>query len=80
LPSIINLFVQNNNHFLYFGTTTEGDTTEGDSTEFWVIRGFNILTGKWLAGQPHVPEIGTDIGSTVYFEIIDGYFYGLLNV
>ncbi|KAL2141791.1 hypothetical protein VTI28DRAFT_1928 [Corynascus sepedonium] len=78
LSSISKLFVRNNDLFLYYGTTTEPDE-EGD--EYWVIRGFNIATRTWIEGNLDVPEvIGTDIGSTVCFEIINGYFYGLSNL
>ncbi|AEO55892.1 hypothetical protein MYCTH_2089701 [Thermothelomyces thermophilus ATCC 42464] len=78
LQSTSKLFVRNNDLFLYYGTTT-GPDQDGD--EYWAIRGFDITASAWIAGQLNVPEaIGTDIGSTVCFEIIDGYFYGLSNL
>ncbi|KAK4243073.1 hypothetical protein C7999DRAFT_18520 [Corynascus novoguineensis] len=78
LESDSKLFVRNNDHFLYYGTTTEPDQ-EGD--EYWVIKGFDIAARAWIRGRLDVPyAIGTDVGSTVCFEIIDGYFYGLSNL
>ncbi|KAL2137835.1 hypothetical protein VTI28DRAFT_8015 [Corynascus sepedonium] len=78
LPSISKLFVRNNDLFLYYGTATEPDQ-EGD--ESWVIKGFDIAARASIRGQLDVPyAIGTDVGSTVCFEIIDGYFYGLSNL
>ncbi|KAL2157092.1 hypothetical protein VTH06DRAFT_7007 [Thermothelomyces fergusii] len=78
LRSTSKLFVRNNNLFLYYGTT-RGPDRDGD--EYWTIRGFDIRARTWIAGRLDVPEaIGTDVGSTVCFEIIDGYFYGLSNM
>jgi hypothetical protein len=75
LESVSRLFVRNNDLFLYYGITTEPDD---HGSEFWHIRGFDITARTWLCGRFRVPDvIGTDIGSTVCFQIFDGYFYGL---
>ncbi|KAK4153221.1 hypothetical protein C8A00DRAFT_15550 [Chaetomidium leptoderma] len=77
LDSISKPFVRNNDRFLYYGTATEPDY---DGSEQWVISGFDIKAGAWLDRPLETPEaIGTDIGSTVCFEIFDGYFYCLSN-
>ncbi|KAL2148353.1 hypothetical protein VTH82DRAFT_2273 [Thermothelomyces myriococcoides] len=72
------LFVRNNDAFLYYGTTT-GPDYDGD--EYWTIKGFDITAGAWIADRLDIPEaIGTDVGSTVCFEIIHDYFYVLSNL
>jgi hypothetical protein len=71
------LFVRNDDRFLYYGTTIGPDD---DSADLWTITGFDLTARTWLDRPLNVPHmIGTDIGSTVCFEIIDGYFYGLSN-
>jgi hypothetical protein len=71
------LFVRNNDHFLYYGTTIGADD---DGADRWTITGFDLTARKWLDRPLNIPHmIGTDIGSTVCFEIFDGYFYGLSN-
>jgi hypothetical protein len=76
LESTARIFVRNNERFLYFGTHSgEG----ADGLRKWVIKGFDIHNLVWLP-QPrmHLPNVaGCDIGSTVCFEIFNGYFYGL---
>jgi hypothetical protein len=77
LQSVSRLFIRNNDRFLYYGTTSEPDH---DGYEQWIICGFDIAAGRWLDHQLDIPEvIGTDIGSTVCFEIFDDYFYVLSN-
>lgn len=74
LDSISKLFVRNNDRFLYYGITTP----DGHGSEQWRISGFDITELTWLDRRLDIPlVIGTEVGSTVCFEIFDGYFYGL---
>jgi hypothetical protein len=78
IESVSRLFVRNNDRFLYCGNTTQPDD---QGAEYWEIRGFDITARSYLDGRIRVPDVlGTDIGSTICFEIFDGYFYGLSNL
>ncbi|KAI0114504.1 hypothetical protein GGR51DRAFT_546607 [Nemania sp. FL0031] len=78
LDSIARIFVRNNDRFLYYGTHSwEG----ADGLRKWVLKGFDLNTLSWLT-QPRMylaNLAGSDIGSTVCFEIFGDYFYGLSN-
>ncbi|KAI1126322.1 hypothetical protein F5Y10DRAFT_245035 [Nemania abortiva] len=78
LDSIARIFVRNNDKFLYYGTHSwEG----ADGLRKWVLKGFDLNTLSWLT-QPRMylaNLAGSDIGSTVCFEIFGDYFYGLSN-
>jgi hypothetical protein len=77
LESTSHIFVRNNHQFLYYGTHSERG---GDGYNRWVIIAFDLTTRAWLNQRLDFPAvIGSDIGSTVCFEIFDGYFYGLSN-
>ncbi|KAI1081206.1 hypothetical protein F5B20DRAFT_77991 [Whalleya microplaca] len=77
LESTAKLFVRNNEDYLYFGTHSE---TGADGLRRWVLQGFNIRDRTWFPRKRHLPNlVGYDTGSTVCFEIIDEYFYGLSN-
>ncbi|KAL2131818.1 hypothetical protein VTI74DRAFT_4562 [Chaetomium olivicolor] len=75
--SISKLFVRNNGQFLYYGANSEvGDDGHGQ----WVLHGFDIATRTWLEESLDIPVvIGSDVGSTVCFEILGGYFYCVSN-
>ncbi|KAI1211780.1 uncharacterized protein F4807DRAFT_419022 [Annulohypoxylon truncatum] len=77
LDSTAKIFVRNNKEFLYFGTHSE----EGaDGFKYWVLTGFRIEDRFWFPRKMHLTSVvGYDIGTTVCFEIIDNYFYGLSN-
>ncbi|KAI0896773.1 hypothetical protein F4806DRAFT_441135 [Annulohypoxylon nitens] len=77
LDSTARIFVRNNKDFLYFGTHSE----EGaDGFKYWVLTGFSIKDDTWFPQKMHLTNVvGYDIGTTVCFEIIDDYFYGLSN-
>ncbi|KAK3944952.1 hypothetical protein QBC46DRAFT_130805 [Diplogelasinospora grovesii] len=77
LASAYKIFVRNNDKFLYYGTHTDfGD----DGFRRWMIKGYDISANQWFKCKASLPEMaGSDIGSTICFEIIDGYFYGLSN-
>ncbi|KAK3933464.1 hypothetical protein QBC46DRAFT_434987 [Diplogelasinospora grovesii] len=77
LASAYKIFVRNNDKFLYYGTHTDFG---GDGFRRWMIKGYDISASQWLEHKANIPEMaGSDIGSTICFEIIDGYFYGLSN-
>ncbi|KAI1662636.1 hypothetical protein F4813DRAFT_378216 [Daldinia decipiens] len=77
LDSTAKIFVRNNKDYLYFGTHSE----EGaDGRRKWVLMGYDIEKRSWFSQKMHLADVvGYDIGSTVCFEIIDDYFYGLSN-
>jgi hypothetical protein len=80
LTSSSKLFVRHTAHYLYYGTHTG---VGADEHHKWEIKGFS-LDDPDLAlncAQPLLLEKfhGTDIGSTVAFEIFDGYFYAVSN-
>ncbi|KAK4191196.1 hypothetical protein QBC35DRAFT_512646 [Podospora australis] len=71
------LFVRNNHRFLYYGTASE---IGHDFYLYWKIFGFDLESGAWLDDDLEVPEVmGTDVGTTICFEIVDGYFYAISN-
>ncbi|KAI1439269.1 hypothetical protein GGR50DRAFT_690613 [Xylaria sp. CBS 124048] len=77
LASTTKIFVRNNENFLYFGTlSAEGD----DGFPKWVLKGFDLRNLSWLPRTMYLANVvGSDIGSTVCFEIFGDYFYGLSN-
>lgn len=80
LESSYKLFVRHTKSFLYYGTYT-GTGSHGHHE--WEIRGVSLDSKRPLSpcAQPLQLEefFGTDIGSTVAFEIHNGYFYALSN-
>ncbi|KAH6844980.1 hypothetical protein B0I37DRAFT_355510 [Chaetomium sp. MPI-CAGE-AT-0009] len=77
LESISKLFVRNDDRFLYYGITSEPNE---HGNEVWDIGCFNLTTRIWLPDHLDLDVIGTDIGSTVCFEIFDNHFYVLSNL
>lgn len=77
LDSTTRLFVRNNENYLYYGTHSD----EGaDGFRKWVLTLFYINDTSKPLQKIHLEKVvGYDIGSTVCFEIIDDYFYGLSN-
>lgn len=77
LESTYKLFVRNNAEYLYFGTHSElGE----DGFRRWVLMGYDIQANKWFNRKIHLMDmVGSDIGQSICFEIIDGHFYGLSN-
>lgn len=76
--SISKAFVRNDDLFVYYGILNPPNR---DDTQLWSIRAYNLKSNKWEPNEIDIPEeIGTDIGSTVCFEVIDGFLYGLSNV
>ncbi|KAK1543473.1 F-box domain-containing protein [Colletotrichum paranaense] len=78
LESTSKLFVRNNQDYLYYGTHS---VTGDDGFKRWVLRRFDLQTKQWIPGHLDLEDLaGSDIGATVCFEIIDGYFYGLSSL
>ncbi|KAL7922035.1 hypothetical protein ACQKWADRAFT_112045 [Trichoderma austrokoningii] len=74
LHSIANIFVRNNSRYLYYGTKSE----PYDGQRRWVLHGFSLESFKWLPRRLILWDLaGSDIGSTVCFEIFDDYLYGV---
>lgn len=75
LESTYKLFVRNNSEYIYFGIKSEqGD----DGTRHWILTSYNINAKQWSNQNIHLVDmVGSDIGQSICFEIIDDYFYGL---
>ncbi|KAK8872919.1 f-box domain containing protein [Apiospora arundinis] len=77
LESTIRLFVRNSGAYLYYGTHSEYGA---DGFRKWVLRFFDMTKRHLSRRKIHLSNlVGYEIGSTVCFEIIDGYLYGLSN-
>ncbi|KUJ18069.1 uncharacterized protein LY89DRAFT_668260 [Mollisia scopiformis] len=77
LDSTDKIFVRHNKQYLYYGTHSQVGT---DGYKKWVIYGFDIKERTWFEQKVHLPDmVGSEIGSTICFELYDGYFYGLSN-
>jgi hypothetical protein len=74
LRSTANIFVRNNNRYLYYGTKSE----PFDGQRRWVLHGFSLESLEWLPRRIILWDLaGSDIGSTVCFEIFDDHLYGV---
>lgn len=80
LQSSSKLFVRHTGSILYYGTYTG---TGNNGHHEWEIRGESLIPGfelpSWIKPLQLEDFYGTDIGSTIAFEIHDGYFYALSN-
>jgi hypothetical protein len=80
LESSRKLFVRHTSSFLYYGTHSAVGT---HGHHEWSIQGVSLNTEHIIpAGTPPLQLenfVGSDMGSTVAFEIHDGYFYALSN-
>lgn len=77
LDTAYKIFVRNDRNYLYFGTHSEfGD----DGFRRWVLMGYDIQRDRWFDQKVHLLDmVGSDIGQSIAFEVIDGKFYGLSN-
>ncbi|KAB5535159.1 hypothetical protein GE09DRAFT_353320 [Coniochaeta sp. 2T2.1] len=77
LDSAYKIFARSNSDFLYYGVQSDiGD----DGFRRWVLEGFDIRQAAWYEDSLNLPDtVGSDIDSTICFEIIDGYFCVLTN-
>jgi hypothetical protein len=77
LESTVKIFARHNDQFLYYGTHSELGT---DGYKKWAINGYSFESQQWFDKKVHLPDmVGSEIGSTICFEIHDGYFYALSN-
>ncbi|KAK0614234.1 hypothetical protein B0T14DRAFT_570190 [Immersiella caudata] len=77
LNSTLKIFVRNTEKFLCYGVFVP---TSRDGYRRWNLGGYDIANDKWLEQKMELPEfIGSDIGSTIAFEIFDGSLYGVSN-
>lgn len=77
LESTNKIFVRNDENFLYCGTHSEFGE---DGYRRWVLNGYNIKKEEWFERKIYLFDmVGSDIGQSISFDIIDGYFYCLSN-
>ncbi|KAM3071424.1 hypothetical protein ACMFMG_009022 [Clarireedia jacksonii] len=77
LESTTKIFARHNGQFLYYGTHSEVGI---DGHRKWAINGYDFESRQWFDKKVHLPDmVGSEIGSTICFEIHDGYFYALSN-
>lgn len=71
------IFVRHNSEYLYFGTHSE---IGPDGYRRWLIQGCQFGKKQLFKESIYLEElVGSEIGSTVAFEIHNGYFYALSN-
>ncbi|KAF3491040.1 F-box domain-containing protein [Arthroderma uncinatum] len=78
MASTRNLFVRHNRSVMYYGTHS-GRARHGHRE--WVLHGFDFVTASDINIQPIQLDnfAGSEIGSTVCFEIKDRYLYAVSN-
>ncbi|KAG9242663.1 hypothetical protein BJ878DRAFT_425404 [Calycina marina] len=77
LESTDKLFVRNDSTHLYFGTYSRFN--RGGCMK-WLICGYTFETASWFERDIYLPGlIGSEIGSTVCFELRRGFFYAVSN-
>jgi len=77
LGSTLKIFARNNDKFLCYGVFLP---TGREGVRRWAIGGYDLATDTWLKQKLDLPEfIGSDIGSTISFEIFDNFLYGVSN-
>lgn len=77
LPNTEKIFVRHNSSFLYYGTYSEEDF---HGHKKWVLRGYCFEKEEWFKQRIFLGDLnGSEIGSTICFEIYNGYFYALSN-
>ena len=77
LPSTEKIFVRHNANYLYYGTYSEEDS---HGHKKWVLRGYCFESGEWFQQRVFLGDLnGSELGSTICFEIHAGYFYALSN-
>ncbi len=73
LDSTSRIFVRNDADFLFFGTHSMFGAV---GSRRWILRCLSIRENTWLPNVIQLSDLaGREIGSTICFEIIDGYFY-----
>lgn len=78
----VKLFVRHTSEYMYFGLH---NTPGRDGHRKWVVKGCSLDLNKpenevWMNPPLLIEDFhGNDVGSTVAFEIHDGYFYAVSN-
>lgn len=74
ISSFFKLFVRNTEKYLWMGAQAEvGD----DGFRRWMVKVYSIEEDKWFDKLVLADVVGSELNSTVCFEIIDDYFYGI---
>ena len=74
VESLDEIFVRNNGRYLYYRTFSD---VGRDGNKRWALYGFDITTRKWFDKFPITDIMGSDIGLTTCFEIINDHFYAI---
>ncbi|KAL7942457.1 hypothetical protein V8C42DRAFT_157825 [Trichoderma barbatum] len=76
LSSSANIFVRNNSSYLYVGTKSYA----GHGQRRWMLEGFSLERSEWLPRRIILWDLaGSEMGSTICFEIFDNHLYGVSN-
>ncbi|KAL5350159.1 hypothetical protein ACLOAV_005196 [Pseudogymnoascus australis] len=71
------LFARHDGDYLYYGVHVCNDY---DNRKRWVLHGYDLKNGKFLGRNNFLHDlIGSEIGSTICFEVVDGFFYAVSN-
>lgn len=71
------LFARHDADYLYYGIYK---ANEYDGRRRWVLHGYDLKTKKFLGKNNFLDDlIGSELGSTICFEIRDGFFYAASN-
>ncbi|KAL7928455.1 hypothetical protein V8C35DRAFT_242088 [Trichoderma chlorosporum] len=74
LASTANIFVRNNSKYLYYGTKSY----PGHGQRRWMLEGFSLERSTWITRRIILWDLaGSDMGSTICFEIFDNHLYGV---
>ncbi|KAI9657899.1 MAG: hypothetical protein M1829_006861 [Trizodia sp. TS-e1964] len=71
LDSTEKLFARNNAAYLFYGTYSKVGLRK------WIIQGIDLVGRKLLVNKIQLDLIGSDVGSSVSFEIFKDYFYAM---
>ncbi|KFZ11516.1 hypothetical protein V501_04725 [Pseudogymnoascus sp. VKM F-4519 (FW-2642)] len=77
LASTEKLFARHDRDYLYYGVHISNDY---DNRKRWVLYGYDLKNGKFLGRNNFLYDlIGAEIGSTICFEVVGGFFYAVSN-
>ncbi|KAI9662072.1 MAG: hypothetical protein M1829_006211 [Trizodia sp. TS-e1964] len=77
VDSTYKLFARNNAEYLFYGTHSE---IGAHGHREWIIRGINLVNGEPIDNTVQLVNfVGSEIGSSISFEIFENYFYALSN-
>ncbi|KFY15927.1 hypothetical protein V492_01674 [Pseudogymnoascus sp. VKM F-4246] len=71
------LFARHDKDYLYYGVYV---CNEYDNRKRWLLYGYDLKNGKFLGRNNFLHDlIGAEIGSTMCFEVVGGFFYAVSN-